>query len=110
MENWAWRFFVEMQLSGLEVEEIRRVDMEWQTNLDQASLDRKNKILELAELRAEKLEGHPWNDWLCHFKRVVWPEFTKPVQVQPPRGSGSSFLWDWKIKSFNEYREQEAKH
>ena len=107
-ENIPWQFFVEMQLTGLELAEIRQLDMQKESSEEPALRDRWNTLIEAAELRAEKLGEKPWRDWFTYFKAHVWPKMNEPLQIPP--GDERCFFWDGKIKWFNEYREQEAKH
>ena len=117
-DNCPWHYFAEMQLSSLELEELQQIDFrrkqlgyasivqpsrpEDQAE-DHALCERREKLLETAELRAEKLEGKPWRDWLAYFILHVLPEMQKPHEVNPRDEDND--LWNWKIKVFDDYRQ-----
>ena len=71
-DNYPWRLFAMMQLSSLELEELRQIDAKvetirltcqrWPPDEARPLFDRRDKLFETAELRAEKLGEKPWRD------------------------------------------------
>ena len=127
-ENEAWRWFVEMQLTGLELQELRTIDIRRkqlgyassvqsvrpEAEEDEALYDRHVVLLEAAELRAEEvLEQHPqrWHSWFSYFEATVWPEMEKPIDMEVHKGEELDHLWDFKLRymdAFKHWQQEEG--
>jgi hypothetical protein len=120
-ENWAWRWFVEMQLTGLELQELRTIDVKRKqlgyasstqpetpaAAEDRALYDRRVVLLEAAELRAEEiLEQHPqrWHSWFRYFETTVWPEMQKPIETEVHADEEQDDLWDFTLRYMDAFK------
>lgn len=122
LENEAWHWFVEMQLTSLEVAEIRSISKQRQqlgyastlqpapaekATQDRVLYDRSVALLESAELRSEEiLEREPmqWDSWLTYFESTAWPEMQEPVQEEVHDDEASEYLWDFKLRHWAAYK------
>ena len=122
MENWAWRMFVEMQLTSLEVQEVRSISKRLKelgyasstqpnppekVEQDQNLYNRYVALMESAELRAEQIlehNGADWNRWLSYFENTVWPAYQQPIQDEVHEEEREDYLWDFKLRHMDAYK------
>ncbi|MGD0424332.1 MAG: hypothetical protein ABSA92_12880 [Candidatus Bathyarchaeia archaeon] len=119
VENNAWRSFVKMQLTTLEIAEIRSIH-EKRRQLGYASLvqpsdpkkatqdeelfKRYEALLEVAELRAEEHEETQWHSWLRYFQTYVWPEMQKPIQDEVQDDEREDYIWDFDLRMWDAWK------
>ncbi len=121
-ENEAWRWFVEMQLSSLEIAEIRSISKRRKElgyassvqpnppekiELDRSLYNRYVALLESAELRGEQIlehNGPEWTCWLSYFENTVWSEYQKPIQEEVHEDEREDYLWDFKLRHMDAYK------
>jgi len=124
-ENEAWRWFVEMQLTGLETQELRTIEnkrqqlgyastMQHRRPEDEAAdrvlYDRHIALLEAAELRAEEiLEQHTpcWQSWLDYFGTIVLPEMNKSVHGEIRKDGELDCLTDFKLRFMDAFKDSQ---
>jgi hypothetical protein len=124
VENEAWRWFVEMQLTSLELDEVRTIDKRRKqlgyassirpcdpekAAIDRALYNRWVELLEIAELRAEEIleqQSQHWHSWLRYFQQNVYPELEKPIDVEVHEDEVSEYLWDFKLRHIDAYKEE----
>jgi hypothetical protein len=122
MQNEAWRWYVEMQLSSLEIAEIRSNNKQrrelgyasvTQPNppekiqQDRVLYDRYVALLESGELRAEQILEHnsaDWVQWLGYFESTVWPELQKPIQDEIHEDEREEYYWDFKLRYMDAWK------
>ena len=125
IENWAWRFFVEMQLTSLEVAEVRsgekrRKELGYASCVrghtpeeeaqDRNLYDRDIAIMESAELRAEEILEHDptqWHSWLSYFQSTVWPAFQGPIEEEVHNDETIEHIWDFKLRYWDAWKAKE---
>jgi hypothetical protein len=124
-ENEAWRWFVEMQLTGLETQELRAIE-NGRRHLGHASImaeatpeakekdkvlyDRRVVLLEAAELRAEEiLEQHPqeWHSWFRYFMATVWPAMQEPMEDEVHEGEEADHLMDFNLRYMDAFKHRQ---
>ena len=121
VENWAWRFFVEMQLTSLEIAELRGNEKQ-RRQLGHASIvqpsspdkaaqdrvlyDRSVALKESAELRAEAILEHDaaeWHSWLDFFRSTVWPAL-QGAMADEVSDETIDAIWDFKLRYWDGWK------
>jgi hypothetical protein len=121
-ENEAWRMFVEMQLTALDFQELRTIDIKRRelgyasivqpnppekVSLDRSLYDRRVALLEVAELRAEEIleqQAERWYSWLSYFQEHVWPEMQKHITTEVHDDETAEYILDFKLRHWDVYK------
>ena len=126
VENNAWQWFVELQLSSLEIAEIRSNSKQRKqlgyasttqpnppekVQADRVLYDRYVALIESAELRAEQIlehNGADWNHWLSYFENTVWPAYQEPIKDEVHEDEREDYVWDFKLRHMDAYKASQA--
>lgn len=122
VENEAWRWFADMQLTPLELQEFRGLSKR-REELGYASIvqpnppekvkqdrnlyDRQVALSEIAELRAEQIleqEPQQWYDWFRYFQAHVWTEMNSPIDIEVHEDEEVDSLLDFELRYMAAYK------